>query len=270
MFEGARVAVVVPAFDEVRLIGRTLARVPAFVDLVVVVDDASRDDTAAQARAAGDPRVVVVTHAVNRGVGAAIASGYRAAFSAGADVAVVMAGDAQMDPADLPALLAPVLRGEADYAKGDRLSHPLARTAMPRARFVGNHVLSALTRMATGLPIRDAQCGYTALSRGGAERLALDALWPRYGYPNDLLGRAAAAGLRVRDVTVRPVYADETSGIGVRHALFVVPFVLARVVTRRARALFASPHAAAALPASRAADLSPAGLASLSRPDRRG
>lgn len=272
MFEGARVAVVVPAFDEARLIDRTLARVPAFVDLVVVVDDASRDDTAARARACGDARVVVVTHALNRGVGAAIASGYDAAFRAGADVAVVMAGDAQMDPADLPALLAPVLRGEADYAKGDRLSHPQARTAMPRARYVGNHVLSALTRMATGLPIRDAQCGYTALSRAGAGRLALAALWPRYGYPNDLLGRAAAAGLRVRDVTVRPVYADETSGIGLRHALFVVPFVLARVVARRARALIASRRAAVALPAAHAhaAELAPARLASLSRPERRG
>ncbi len=245
MFEGARVAVVVPAYNEARLIARTLGRVPGFVDVVVVVDDGSRDDTAAQAFGVGDPRVVVVAHPANRGVGAAIASGYRAAFRAGAEVAVVMAGDAQMDPADLPALLAPVLRGEADYAKGDRLSHPRAHAAMPLARFVGNHALSALTRLATGLPVRDAQCGYTALSRDAADRLALGALWPRYGYPNDLLGRAAAAGLRVRDVTVRPVYADETSGIGLRHALFVVPFVLARVVARRLRPLLRSGRGAA-------------------------
>jgi dolichol-phosphate mannosyltransferase len=269
MFDGARVAVVVPAYDEARLIARTLARVPGFVDLVVVVDDGSRDDTAARARNTGDPRVVVVTHTVNRGVGAAIASGYDAAFRAGADVAVVMAGDAQMDPADLPALLAPVLRGEADYAKGDRLSHPQVRTAMPRARFVGNHVLSALTRLATGLTVRDAQCGYTALSRAAAERLEIAALWPRYGYPNDLLGHAAAARLRVRDVTVRPIYADETSGIRLRHALFVVPFVLARVVVRRVRARFARSHDVSALPAPRA-DFSDAPLASLSRTDRPG
>ena len=238
MFDGARVTVVVPAFNESRLIGRALSRVPSFVDHVVVVDDGSSDDTAARARATSDPRVVVIAHEMNRGVGAAIATGYREAFLAGADIAVVMAGDAQMDPADLPALLAPVVDGDADYTKGDRLSYPRARAEMPLARFLGNHVLSALTRLATGLSVRDSQCGYTALSRHADARLCVAALWPRYGYPNDLLGRAAAAGLRVRDVTVRPVYADEASGIGLRHALFVIPWVLARVVGRRARALF--------------------------------
>src|SRR5699024_1439104 len=95
-------------------------------------------------------------------------------------------------------------------------------------RFAGNHLLSALTRVATGLDIEDSQCGYTALTREGAARLSLDRLWPRYGYPNDLLAAAARAGLRVRDVPVRPVYADETSGVRLRHALFVVPYVLAR------------------------------------------
>lgn len=244
MFEGARVAVVVPAFNEERLIGRTLGRVPSYVDQVIVVDDGSLDDTAAHARGTGDPRVTVISHDVNRGVGAAIASGYREAFLGGADVAVVMAGDAQMDAADLPALLTPVVRGDADYAKGDRLSYPHAFTQMPLARFFGNHVLSALTRVATGLPVRDSQCGYTALSRHAEQHIATDAVWPRYGYPNDMLGRAAAAGVRVRDVTVRPVYGDESSGIGLRHAIFVVPFVLARVVARRAGALFAAdPHA---------------------------
>jgi glycosyltransferase involved in cell wall biosynthesis len=240
MFDGTRVAVVVPAFNEARLIGRTLDRVPAFVDQIVVVDDGSTDDTAARARSSSDPRIAVFEHATNRGVGAAIASGYRAAFLSGADIAVVMAGDAQMDPADLPALLAPLVRGEADYTKGDRLSYPRAHAEMPVTRFFGNHALSALTRLVTGLPVRDSQCGYTALSRRAEERLGVEELWPRYGYPNDLLGRAAAAGLRVRDVTVRPVYADEASGVGLRHALFVVPWVLARVAGRRAGALFAS------------------------------
>jgi len=247
MFDGARVAVVVPAFNEARLIGRTLARVPSFVDDVVVVDDGSHDDTAARARAAHDPRVVVIEHAYNRGVGAAIASGYHAAFLAGADIAVVMAGDAQMDPVDLPALLTPLVRGEADYTKGDRLSYPRARQQMPLTRFVGNHLLSALTRLATGLPVRDSQCGYTALSRRAEDRLIVAALWPRYGYPNDLLGRAAAAGLRVRDVPVRPVYADETSGIGLHHAVFVIPWVLTRVVARRIRTCLA-PRPSPALP----------------------
>jgi len=233
MWSGVRVAVVVPARNEARLIARALAGVPAWVDRIVVVDDASDDATGEVALGLGDGRVRVVRHAQNLGVGAAIATGYGTAFEDGADVAVVMAGDAQMDPADLPALLAPVVRGEADYAKGNRLAHPEVRRRMPLARLAGNHALSTLTRLVTGLAVSDSQCGYTAVTRDAAARAGLGAMWPRYGYPNDVLGRVAAAGLRVRDVVVAPVYADERSGIGLRHALFVVPWVLARVLARR-------------------------------------
>lgn len=255
MLRGARVAVVVPAYREARLIQRTLRSVPSFVDHVVVVDDASDDDTGARARGVGDPRVEVVRHEDNRGVGAAIATGYRVAFAAGADVAAVMAGDAQMDPADLAGLLDPVLSGAADYAKGDRLAFPGASQRMPRARWLGNHALSWLTRLATGVEVRDSQCGYTALGRRAAAAIALDGLWPRYGYPNDLLGHLAAARLRVHDVCVRPIYGDEQSGIGWRHALVVVPWVLLRVAGRRLRArLMGAPAAERLLPAgSRAA-----------------
>src|SRR5688500_3324543 len=149
MLQGARIAVVVPAYNEARHIAATLATMPSFVDDVIVVDDASTDDTASRAAAWGDPRVRALRHASNRGVGGALKTGYRAAFSAGADAVAVMAGDNQMHAEDLPALLAPVLSGEADYAKGDRLSHA-DRGRMPVARFIGNHVLSALTRWCTG------------------------------------------------------------------------------------------------------------------------
>ncbi len=233
MLFGLDVAVVVPAYCEERHIARVIRTLPPGVDRVVVVDDASPDRTAERALGEGDTRVVVVRHAVNRGVGAAIATGYARAFADGADVAVVMAGDAQMDPRDLEALVAPIARGEADYAKGDRLSWPDARRRMPFSRYVGNRALAALTRVVTGVPVRDSQCGYTALSRAGASHIPLDELWPRYGYPNDLISFAALAGLRIREVPVRPIYADETSGVGVRHALFVVPYVLARAAVRR-------------------------------------
>lgn len=233
MFDGQMVAVVVPAYREALLIGRMLEGVPAFVDRIFVVDDASDDGTSDAALAVPDPRITLLRHPTNQGVGAAIATGYGAAFAAGADVAVVMAGDGQMDPEDLPALLGPITRGRADYAKGNRLAWPGAAGRMPLARFVGNHVLSVLTALATGLAVHDSQCGYTALSRRAAEVLPLGSLWARYGYPNDLLGQAAALGLRVVDVPVRPVYGDEKSGIGLRHALFVIPYVLFRVVVRR-------------------------------------
>ena len=227
------VAVVVPAYNEALLIGRTVSRVPGYVRTIVVVDDGSVDGTHEAALAVGDPRVEVVRLPENRGVGAAIVAGYQAAFAQGAQVCAVMAGDAQMDPADLPRVLAPVLRGEADYVKGDRLSFPEARQQMPWTRWLGNSVLSWLTRLVTGTDVRDSQCGYTAISRHAAARLPLEKLWPRYGYPNDLIGMLAERDLRVRDVTVRPVYADEISGVGLRHALLVVPFVLGRVLARR-------------------------------------
>ncbi|HBQ12166.1 MAG TPA: glycosyl transferase [Myxococcales bacterium] len=233
MLHGATIAVVVPAHDEARLIARTLASIPTWIDRVIVVDDASRDDTAARAEGFGDPRVSVVRHAVNRGVGAAIVTGYRRAFEDGADVAAVMAGDAQMDPADLRAVVEPVARGEADYVKGNRLSHPEALSAMPLHRLVGNHALSALTRLVTGLDVYDSQCGYTAMHRRVADRVQLQRLWPRYGYPNDLLSRLAVARLRVRDVPVRPVYADEESGIRTQDLLLSFPLVLGLGLARR-------------------------------------
>jgi glycosyltransferase involved in cell wall biosynthesis len=228
-----KIAVVVPAFCEERLITRTLRGIPEFVSQIVVVDDASPDRTRDAARSVGDPRVKVVRHAVNRGVGAAIATGYRLAFADGADVCAVMAGDAQMDPGDLWALVSPVVRGEVDYCKGDRMSHPRARQLMPPQRWLGNGLLSWLTGRAVGREVRDSQCGYTALSARAAAQLPLEKLWPRYGYPNDLLGMLAERGLTMREVVVRPVYADEASGIGLRHALLVIPFVLLRVCLRR-------------------------------------
>jgi len=230
---GKKIAVVVPAYREAERIGRVLERIPALVDVVFVVDDGSDDETVAVARARADGRVRVHRHERNRGVGAAIATGYRLAFDGNADIAVVMAGDDQMDPRDLRSLLDPVCGEGVAYAKGNRLAWPDARRHMPTLRYLGNHVLSWLTRRVTGLPVQDSQCGYTALSARAARVVDLEALWPRYGYPNDLLGALAASRLEVRDVPVRPVYAGETSGIGWRHALLVIPFVLARILGRR-------------------------------------
>lgn len=234
MLNGKRVAVVVPAYNEARLIHRAVAGIPAFVDDIVVVDDASTDGTALAATSVADTRVRVIVHRENLGVGRAIVSGYEHAFGRKADVVAVMAGDAQMDPRNLLAIVSPIINGFAEYVKGDRLSWPGAKRAMPLVRYLGNHMLSFLTRCATGMRTRDSQCGFTAISRSAHARVDMKSLWPRYGYPNDLLGRAAAANVIVRDVPVRPIYADEKSGIGWRHALFVIPYVLGRVAVRRA------------------------------------
>nr|HEX4315064.1 glycosyltransferase family 2 protein [Kofleriaceae bacterium] len=237
MYKDLRVAVVVPAFNERRAIADTVATVPELVDRVIVVDDASTDDTAARAadgaaRRAHPDRVEVVTHAQNRGVGGAIATGYRRAFDgdAAVDVAVVMAGDGQMDPADLPAVVDPIAAGDAGYVKGNRFKHPAIWSTMPATRIVGNALLSAATRVTSGYRhVFDSQCGYTAMARAAFAGIAVDELWSRYGYPNDLLSRLHVAGVRVADVPVRPIYGEHwTSGIHLGTVLHPIPWVLLR------------------------------------------
>jgi glycosyltransferase involved in cell wall biosynthesis len=215
MYGGKRVAVVVPAHDEEQLIATTIGGIPEFVDRVYVVDDGSRDGTVERARAAGDGRVEIVQHERNRGVGAAIVSGYRAAIAAGEDVICVMAGDNQMDPSELESLVAPVAQGEVDYAKANRLTTGQAWDLIPRTRYLGNAVLSLLTKIASGYwHVADSQAGYTAASREMLAQLDLDRVYTNYGFPNDLLVHLNVWNARVRDFPSRPVYGvGERSGI---------------------------------------------------------
>ena len=215
MLEGKRVAVVVPAYDEEELIGETLAAIPDFVDRIYVVDDHSQDGTAARAQAVGDSRLEVIVHDRNEGVGAAIVSGYRRALTDGIDVACVMAADGQMDPADLETIAGAVARGEVEYAKANRLFTGQAWELMPRHRYLGNAVLSMLTKIASGYwHVADSQSGYTAISRAQLERLDLDRIYPRYGFPNDMLVHLNVWNARVRDIPSRPIYGHgERSGI---------------------------------------------------------
>ena len=230
-----KIAVIVPAWREERILPRMLARVPERADLVVVVDDGSPDQTFAVAKACAvrDPRIVAVRLETNAGVGAAIVRGYREALSRGADIMVVMAGDDQMDPADFDAVVEPVARGRADYVKGNRLAHPASRQ-MPPVRRAGTRILAKLTAMVAGLDeLDDAQCGYTALSASAARSLPLDRLFPRYGYPNDMILRVCEAGLVIEEVTVAPVYADEVSGLAIHRDVHPISKILIRGATRR-------------------------------------
>jgi glycosyltransferase involved in cell wall biosynthesis len=247
MYRGIRIGVVIPAFNEERAIAAAIASVPAFVDRVVVVDDASRDATAT--RVAIDDRVELVRHPANRGVGAAIVSGYRRALALGLDAVAVMAGDGQMDPADLPALLDPLVDGAADYAKGNRFAHPELWRAMPATRILGNVALSLVTKLTSGYGhVFDSQCGYTAITRGALVALDLDRVFARYGYPNDLLARLNGAGQRVVDVPVRPIYgAGWRSGIRPHTVLYPIAWVLLRSWFER-RQLAAARRARASLP----------------------
>jgi glycosyltransferase involved in cell wall biosynthesis len=228
MVDGKRVAVVVPAHDEELLIADTLRGIPDYVDKVYVVDDASRDATAERARGVGDPRVEVLTHESNRGVGAAIVTGYKRALEDGVAVTAVMAGDNQMDPAELRTLVAPVVAGEVDYAKANRLFTGEAWQLIPRTRYLGNAVLSLLTKIASGYwHVADSQAGYTAIGHHVLAELDLDRVYTRYGFPNDLLVHLNVWNARVRDVPSRPIYGvGERSGIRLRRVVPRISWLL--------------------------------------------
>jgi glycosyltransferase involved in cell wall biosynthesis len=215
MLEGKTVAVVVPAYDEEELVATTLGGLPDFVDRVYVVDDGSRDGTVARAHGVGDRRIEVIAHDRNRGVGAAIVTGYKRALADGIDVTCVMAADNQMDVADLESLALPVVRGQVDYAKANRLVSGEAWKLIPRARYLGNAILSMLTKIASGYwHVADSQSGYTAISQQMLSALDLDRVYTGYGFPNDLLVHLNVWNARVRDFPSRPVYGvGERSGI---------------------------------------------------------
>jgi glycosyltransferase involved in cell wall biosynthesis len=230
MLESKRVAVVVPAHDEEKLIAETIRSIPDFVDRILVVDDASRDRTAEVVRGLGDPRVELVEHERNLGVGAAILSGYRRALAERIDVTAVMAADAQMDPGDLETLVAPVARREVDYAKANRLFTGQAWEVIPRYRYLGNALLSLLTKIASGYwHVADSQSGYTAISLEMLELLDMDRIYPRYGFPNDMLVHLNIWNARVRDYPSRPIYGvGERSGIKLRRVVPSISWLLVK------------------------------------------
>jgi glycosyltransferase involved in cell wall biosynthesis len=233
MYRGARIAVVMPAYNVRRHLRAAVVTVPSLVDDLFVVDDGSNDGTSAVLRDVQRPGLTLIRHLHNRGVGAAITTGYAAALARGAEIIAVMAGDGQMDPADLPALLDPVVGGAADYAKGDRFRHADVWRAMPPQRIAGNVVLSLLTKVSSGYAdVFDSQCGYTAISRHALQ--AIDGkVFHGYGYLNDQLARLRSVGARVVDVPVRPIYDGQASGIRWRTVAHPILTVLVGSLARR-------------------------------------
>lgn len=233
MYRDKTIAVVVPAYNEELLIRRVIETMPDHVDHVVVVDDCSPDSTSevVQALQRDHPRVALIRHEHNQGVGAAIATGYRWARDRAVDIAVVMAGDAQMDPADMPALLDPVVEGRADYSKGNRLITGEAFRKIPKVRYFGNAVLSLLTKIASGYwHVADSQTGYCAVNLLALRAIDWDRMYKRYGQPNDLLVKLNVAEMRVIDVPVQPVYnIGERSGIKIHKVLFTIGWLLVKL-----------------------------------------
>ncbi len=236
MFEGKRIGIVVPAHNEERLIARTITTMPEFVDHIVVVNDGSGDRTLeiVQGLASGDHRIDVVDHETNLGLGQTLIDGYQRALELDAEVIAVMAGDAQMDPGDLPDVLRPITSGTADYAKGNRLLVDDVRRQMPGYRFYGNAVLTILTKFATGYyHVIDPQCGYTAISARALRAIHIDEMTKGYGYNADILTRLNILNFRVADVAVRPVYGEAVSGIKLRRYVPRVSWLLSKLFFKR-------------------------------------
>jgi glycosyltransferase involved in cell wall biosynthesis len=208
MFEGWNVGVVVPARDEEEYLPEVLSTMPSIVDLVVVVDDGSTDGTADVVK---DADLVTLD---GEGVGAAIDAGHQhlLAKMERPFISVVMAGDGQMDPADLPALLKPIVESKAHHVKGERINRA---GKMPLLRRFGTALLSFFTTLACGQSIRDPQCGYTATAHEVLVQWDWETSWKGYGYPNWWLMHLTMEGWHIAHVPVKAVYGDQNSGISI-------------------------------------------------------
>lgn len=217
MYDKKKICVVVPAHNEETQIQNVVRTMPNYVDAIIVVDDASSDKTVqvVENEMRRVEKLHLVKHAINRGVGGAIASGYKWARDHEMDVTAVMAGDGQMAPEDLVKIIDPVVKGKVDYSKGNRLFFGDAWKMIPHYRYLGNSFLSLMTKIASGYwHLADSQSGYTAISLIALQRIDPDAIYTDYGMPNDLLIKLNQHDFSVCDVNIKPVYnVGEKSGI---------------------------------------------------------
>ena len=216
------IAVVVPCYREVAHILDVIQAINDTIEMIVVVDDACPDGTGDHVRAhCTDPRVEVVVHDRNRGVGGATLTGYRRALERGADILVKMDGDGQMDAALIPAFVKPIVKGLADYAKGNRFYDLDGLGQMPRGRIIGNLMLSFATKMSSGYwDVFDPTNGFTAIHAAVARRLPLDKISEGYFFESDMLFRLNILRAVVTEVPMAARYGDETSAIRVAPSVF--------------------------------------------------
>jgi glycosyltransferase involved in cell wall biosynthesis len=232
-FGRVQVAVVIPCYRVERHIAEVIAGLPAWVDLIVAVDDKSPDGTARVLAGLRDPRLVIETHAQNRGVGGAMQTGFKIAIARGMDVIVKVDGDGQMDPQHLPALVAPLVAGEADFTKGNRFVDTKALRSMPIVRLVGNAGLGFLVRMASGYwSMFDPVNGYVAIRRD-VLTLIQRPLPERYFFESGLLIELGILRALVQDVPMPARYGDEQSSLSITRTLFGFPPRLLAGLLRR-------------------------------------
>ena len=208
----ALTSILVPAFRAAASVASVVAAVPAWVNHIVVVDDASPDDTAAVVAALNDPRVILLRHERNRGLGAAMATGYARALELNSDVVIKMDSDGQMDPCYLPALVGAITEGGYGYAKGNRFFDLRSLRDMPKLRLWGSIILSLLTKAASGYwNLTDPQNGYVAVSGDTLRRLDLQALDKRFFFENEMLIQLNILSVPVAEIPMPARYDNHVS-----------------------------------------------------------
>lgn len=233
-YEGVRVAVAIPAYKAKASIAAVIGAVPAFVDRIIVIDDASADGTAEVVRALPLPRIRLIVHEKNQGVGGAMKTAYRAALEEGAEVVIKMDSDGQMDPRYLQDLVAPTVAGEAGYVKGNRLWSWSSARGMPRERLFGNLFLSLATKAASGYwNVFDPTNGFTAIRGDVLRRLDFDAIENRYYFETNMLVELHLRRVVVQDVLMEARYQGESSSLSVTAASVEFAFRLVRSFVRR-------------------------------------
>jgi dolichol-phosphate mannosyltransferase len=227
--EGLSFCIVLPAHNESRHLATTVRGIPEWVDGIIIVDDASTDDTLRLAQELPDSRVQVLHHDKNQGVGGAMVTGFRAALKSDYDVIIKMDSDGQMDPEELQTLVRPITLGLAEYVKGNRFRQAGRPAAMPARRWFGNVALSFFTKAASGYwHVFDSQCGFVAITAPTLRRLKLEGIARDYFFENDMLIRLNVIDARVVDVSTAALYGDETSYVRIGRVLFSFPWRLAR------------------------------------------
>jgi glycosyltransferase involved in cell wall biosynthesis len=224
VYRDQRIVVAIPAYRAEATIAEVVRTLPAFVDVIIVVDDASPDRTHDVASALGEARLVLLKHEKNKGVGGAMVTAYEKALELGCDIVVKMDADGQMDPERLAELLDALINGNYDYAKGNRFLHRGALAAMPRHRLLGSLGLTFLTKMASGYwHIYDPQNGFVACRSVMLQRLELRRIASDYFFENDMLVHLNVLGARVIDVPLPARYANEVSSMRISRILWSFP-----------------------------------------------
>jgi len=227
-------AVVIPCYRVSAQIRDVIRTIPAMIDFIIVVDDACPERSGKLAVEINDPRLSVLFNETNQGVGGAVICGYQKALALECDIIIKMDGDGQMDPAYLPALIGPLERGEADYAKGNRFADFKTLRSMPTTRLLANNIGSFAAKSISGYwHLMDPANGYTAITRQTLVGLPLAKMARRYFFETDMLVHLRLANAVVVDVPIPARYGNEKSSFTAREVLLHFPGKLMHRLLKR-------------------------------------